>query len=186
MIFRLLSPCSAFFCPDKKESFECDKALALVYVCLGELVSDERNYLVDSLKLWQIHLRVKTHRKIIILFLTNLLNIHCSCAFDELDYDNETMMETQTYSQVNLAVLAKNEIGKNGNITLECKRFLGYSYYIFNIIGGRTPAIFASSPFHRGEGNGHSSVIMLRAPIVKSLSLGLLLPYPCLTSRIFS
>jgi hypothetical protein len=98
MIFRLLSPCSAFFCPDKKESFECDKALALVYVCLGELVSDERNYLVDSLKLWQIHLRVKTHRKIIILFLTNLLNIHCSCAFDELDYDNETMMETQTYS----------------------------------------------------------------------------------------
>ena len=45
MIFGLLSPCSVFFCHDKKESFECDKALAL---CLSrELVSDERNHLVS-------------------------------------------------------------------------------------------------------------------------------------------
>ena len=32
MIFRWLSPCSAFFCPDNKESFECDKALAVMFV----------------------------------------------------------------------------------------------------------------------------------------------------------
>jgi len=46
-----------------------------LYVCLGELVSDERNYLIDSLKLWQIHLRVKTQRKIIELGLEGIYGV---------------------------------------------------------------------------------------------------------------
>jgi len=61
MIFRLLSRAVHFFVLTRRNLLNVIR----LYVCLGELVSDERNYLIDSLKLWQIHLRVKTHRKII-------------------------------------------------------------------------------------------------------------------------